>query len=133
MSPKADEEVKDGRTINLTISRGEYTTEATTTTTLPPTTAPTTTSSDWTTSSNEYASTVPRLVGMSESEAISALSEAGLSYTVRYTSEADGTIGNVVYQKPYSGEVVEKGSSVEIAVKSAPETTAASDGDSSSE
>ena len=116
MSPKADEEVKDGRTINLTISRGEYTTEATTTTTAPPTTAPTTTSSDWTTSSNENASTVPRLVGMSESEAISALSEAGLSYTVRYTSEADGTIGNVVYQKPYSGEVVEKGSSVEIAV-----------------
>ena len=133
MSPKADEEVKDGRTINLTISRGEYTTEATTTTTLPPTTAPTTTSSDWTTSSNENASTVPRLVGMSESEAISALSEAGLSYTVRYTSEADGTIGNVVYQKPYSGEVVEKGSSVEIAVKSAPETTAASGEDSSSE
>lgn len=133
MSPKADEEVKDGRTINLTISRGEYTTEATTTTALPPTTAPTTTSSDWTTSSNENASTVPRLVGMSESEAISALSEAGLSYTVRYTSEADGTIGNVVYQKPYSGEVVEKGSSVEIAVKSAPETTAASGGDSSSE
>ncbi len=133
MSPKADEEVKDGRTINLTISRGEYTTEATTTTTAPPTTAPTTTSSDWTTSSNENASTVPRLVGMSESEAISALSEAGLSYTVRYTSEADGTIGNVVYQKPYSGEVVEKGSSVEIAVKSAPETTAASGGDSSSE
>jgi len=129
MSPKADEEVKDGRTINLTISRGEYTTEATTTTTAPPTTAPTTTSSDWTTSSNENASTVPRLVGMSESEAISALAEIGLSYNVRYSSDADGTIGNVVYQQPYSGDVLDKGSTVTITVKSAPETTTAESGE----
>lgn len=121
MSPKADEEVKDGRTVNITVSRGEYTTETTTTTTT--TTAPTTTSSQSTTTSNEYVSTVPRVVGMTESEAISALAEIGLSYSVRYTPDADGTIGNVVYQSPYAGEVLEKGSTINITVKSAPETT----------
>ena len=127
MSPKADEEVKDGRTINLTISRGEYTTEATTTTTLPPTTTaePTTTTYEAPTT-NAYAATVPRVVGLSESEAISALSAAGLTYNVRYSSDADGSIGNVVYQQPYSGDVLDKGSTVTITVKSAPETTAES-------
>ncbi len=129
MSPKADEEVKDGRTVNITVSRGEYTTETTTTTTT--TAAPTTTSSQSTTTSNENVSTVPRVVGMTESEAISALAEIGLSYSVRYTSEAQGTIGNVVYQKPYAGEVLEKGSTIEIAVKSAPETTTVTEADSS--
>ena len=129
MSPKADEEVKDGRTVNITVSRGEYTTETTTTTTT--TAAPTTTSSQSTTTSNENVSTVPRVVGMTESEAISALAEIGLSYSVRYTSEAQGTIGNVVYQKPYAGEVREKGSTIEIAVKSAPETTTVTEADSS--
>ena len=115
MSPKADEEVKNGHTIILTVSRGAYTTEATTTP--PPTTTAETTSTD------ETVSTVPRLVGMSESEAISALSEIGLSYNVRYTSDAKGTIGNVVYQQPYSGDVVDKGSTVTITVKSSPEET----------
>ena len=126
MSPKADEEVKDGRTVNLTVSRGEYTTE-TTTTTAPTTTAAPTTTSPETTSSNENVSTVPRLVGMSESAAISALSDIGLSYTVRYTSDAEGTIGNVVYQSPYSGDVVEKGSTVSLTVKSSPDATAESE------
>lgn len=129
MSPKADEEVKDGRTVNLTISRGEYTTE-TTTTPAPTTTSPTTSSTESTTSSNDKVSTVPRLVGMTESEAISALSEIGLSYSVRYTSDAEGTIGNVVYQQPYQGDVVDKGSAVSITVKSSPETSTESANDS---
>ena len=133
MSPKADEEVKDGRTINLTISRGEYTTETTTTTTAPTTTTTyqTTTSSESTTTSNEYVSTVPRLVGMTESQAISALSEIGLSYSVRYTADAEGTVGYVVYQQPYQGDVLEKGSTVSITVKSTPEATAENSGENS--
>ena len=121
MSPKADEEIKDGRTVNLTISRGEYTTETTTTTTVPPTTTSPTTGSSSTTTSNENVATVPKLIGMTESEAISALAEVGLSYSVRYSPYAEGTIGNVVYQQPYFGDVLEKGSVVTISIKSSPE------------
>ncbi len=126
MSPKAGEEIKSGKTVNLTVSRGLQTTEATTTTTAPPTTESTTAPTETSSESGNNA-TVPTVVGMSESAAISALSDVGLSYNVRYVSDASGTVGNVVYQNPYSGTVMEKGSTVTITVKTdaEPETTEA--------
>jgi hypothetical protein len=86
-------------------------------TTEPPTTAPTTTEPAQT------AVTVPALRGLSQQEAIQALSRRGLSSRLRYMSSNDAAPGTVIDSDPEEGQEVPPDTTVTLIV-AAPPTTA---------
>ena len=172
-SPKAGENVKNGRTINILVSRGGERVEVPNLANMTlsqvegaldsaglkytysgsewgvvdtqkpvagtsveigstveivmkerPTTTTTTTAEPTTTSDSNSVS-VPIVVRIPLDSAIEKLESAGLSYTVREVSDAQGTVGNVVYQSPNAGTIVEKGGTVNLTVKVEPQETTA--------
>ncbi len=170
-SPKAGESVKNGRTINILISRGGERVEVPNLANMTlsqvesaldgaglkytysgsewgvvdtqkpvagtsveigstveivmkerPTTTTTTAAPTVTSDGNSVS--VPIVVRIPLESAIEKLESAGLSYSIREVTDAEGTVGNVVYQSPTAGSILEKGSTVNITVKvEEPETT----------
>jgi hypothetical protein len=86
-------------------------------TTQPPTTAPTTTEPAQT------AVTVPALRGLSQQDAIQALSRRGLSSRLRYMSSDDASPGTVIDSDPEEGQEVPPDTTVTLII-AAPPTTA---------
>jgi hypothetical protein len=94
--------------------------------TTPPATAPTTeppTTEPTTTEPTQTAVTVPALRGLSQQDAIQALSRRGLSSRLRYMSSDDANPGTVIDSDPEEGQEVPPDTTVTLII-AAPPTTA---------
>lgn len=92
-SPAAGQKVKEGSTVNITVSKGPQ--------------------------KNKVS--VPYVIDMNQSTAVSTLSAAGLLTTVTEVVTADPTkVGKVISQNPASGTLVDEGSTVSITVGKSP-------------
>jgi hypothetical protein len=98
-------------------SAAPATTPATSQPTTPPTTAPTTTEP------TKTAVTIPALRGLSQQEAIQALSRRGLSSRLRFVASDDASPGTVIDSDPEEGQEVPPDTIVTLII-AAPPTTA---------
>jgi serine/threonine-protein kinase len=88
-SPAAGQKVKEGSPVNITVSKGPQKTKV----------------------------TVPNVEGMSQANAVSTLSAAGLLTNVTEVATLDPSkIGKVISQSPSAGSLVDEGSTVNITV-----------------
>jgi len=90
-NPESGEQLNEGETVNIVISTGVATAE------------------------------VPDVVGLSESEAISAIEGAGLTASVNNEPSSEVEEGFVITQDPEGGATLEEGQAVTIAVSEGPE------------
>ena len=68
-------------------------------------------------------STIPDVVGMTQSDAVNALSAAGFEVSVSQVTSSPGNVGKVISQNPGAGGKGNAGSTVTITVGAAPVTT----------
>ncbi len=87
----------------------------------------------YTISLGEKTSSVPNVVGYTESGATNALQSAGYKVKVTYKSSSSVSEGNVISQSPDSGTSAAANSTVTITVSTGKETSSTTGGDSSDE
>ena len=71
---------------------------------------------------------VPNVIGMSETDAVAALTQAGLKYKITQQAGTADNVGTVIDQNPRTGGSVNLGLEIEIMVSTGPESKSVPDG-----